>query len=365
MTFSDSIPWQSAYDRFRQAHPTGGLLFDLVAVPNGQHNQYVVKALAQIGNLPIVSVLAEASDLSTAEAQACYKLCQILGLSPQATAPREEFREELKIAPPLPKVVPSEKPAPSLPELTRSSPETLFEPMPTIAPEPRSSATPKSEPYRLSPSLSREAISPIAPTSPIAPISPISPTIPQGGDDWTEELAQIDLELRRLGWTIAEESAYLQEQYGKASRDHITDYGELLQFLTALQAMPVSYRGIETWNPHTPPHRYNPSPQIGLDRVSLNNVSLNNVSLNNIGVSGVSQQAALPLEEPVSMFEPDLNFSRDEMMEQVMAEIRRIGWGKRQGSEYLLRTYGAKTRQELRDDQLQEFLSYLQNQPIE
>lgn len=365
MTFSDSIPWQSAYDRFRQAYPTGGLLLDLVALPNGQHNQYVVKALAQIGNLPIVSVLAEASDLSTAEAQACYKLCQILGLSPQASAPREElreeFREKLEIAPlppvphvvpqvvpqVVPKVVPPEKPAPSLPELTRSSPETVFEPIPTIAPEPRPSATPKSEPYRLSPSLSREAI------------SPVSPTLPQGGDDWTEELAQIDLELRRLGWTIAEESAYLQEKYGKASRDHITDYGELLQFLTALQAMPVSYRGIETWNPHNPPPRYNHSPQMGLDRVSLNNISLNK------DVSGVSQQAALPLEQPARIFEPNLNFSRDDMMEQIMAEIQRIGWGKRQGSEYLLRTYGAKTRQELRDDQLQEFLRYLQNQSLE
>ena len=76
-------------------------------------------------------------------------------------------------------------------------------------------------------------------------------------------------------------------------------------------------------------------------------------------------QAALPLEEQVRIFDPHLNFSRDEMMEQVMAEIRRIGWGKRQGSEYLLRTYGAKTRQELSDNQLQEFLDYLQHQPIE
>lgn len=342
MTLSDSIPWQTAYDRFRQTYPTGGLLFDLVAVPNGHHSQYVVKALAQIGNLPVVSVLAEASDLGTAEAQACHKLCQVLGLSPQPTVPREE----LNLA--LPKVLPPEKPAPSLPELTRSSPETpetpepFFEPLPTIAPDPIPSTAPKSEPYRLSPSLSREAI------------APITPTVLQGGDDWSEELAQIDLELRRIGWTIVEESAYLREHYGKASRDHITDYGELLQFLTALQAMPASYRGIETWNPHTPPppHRYNPSPQIGLDGVGLNQIDRLN-------------QAALPLEEQVRIFDPHLNFSRDEMMEQVMAEIRRIGWGKRQGSEYLLRTYGAKTRQELSDNQLQEFLDYLQHQPIE
>ena len=51
------------------------------------------------------------------------------------------------------------------------------------------------------------------------------------------------------------------------------------------------------------------------------------------------------------------------MMDQVLAEIRRIGWTARQGSEYLQQNYQVKTRQELTNNQLQEFIIYLQHHP--
>lgn len=48
---------------------------------------------------------------------------------------------------------------------------------------------------------------------------------------------------------------------------------------------------------------------------------------------------------------------------QVGAEIQRIGWTKKQGSDYLLTTYGKRTRGDLNEDELLEFLEYLKQQP--
>jgi hypothetical protein len=48
---------------------------------------------------------------------------------------------------------------------------------------------------------------------------------------------------------------------------------------------------------------------------------------------------------------------------QIGAEIDRIGWTKKQGSSYLQETYNKKTRVELTDEELFEFLDYLKSLP--
>ncbi len=48
---------------------------------------------------------------------------------------------------------------------------------------------------------------------------------------------------------------------------------------------------------------------------------------------------------------------------QIGTEIERIGWTKKQGSTYLQDTYGKKTRAELDEDELIEFLHYLKALP--
>ncbi len=58
-------------------------------------------------------------------------------------------------------------------------------------------------------------------------------------DDWSEELASIDLELKRIGWSREDESIYLQRLNGVINRQKITKYSELnylLQKLKTIQA---------------------------------------------------------------------------------------------------------------------------------
>jgi hypothetical protein len=47
----------------------------------------------------------------------------------------------------------------------------------------------------------------------------------------------------------------------------------------------------------------------------------------------------------------------------IPVEMERIGWTKKQGSAYLQETYGKKTRAELDDDEMFEFLDYLKSLP--
>jgi hypothetical protein len=291
----------------------------------------VVKATAQIGNLTLLSVLGEAPHLPDAENQACQKLFQVLKLTssedstppitlgPKPTPPIAPLQED-----PTAKPIPSEYlpesivlnpiPVPLNPIPPHSNPQTHNLQNHNLQNQNHTqnhhtqNSNPKSEPYRMVQPLGREEI--------------MAPEV----DDWSEELAQIEAEVKRLGWTPQQESEYLQQYYGKLSRDHITDYGELLQFLTDLQGHP------------SPPHA-----QRGIDPWGAD--------------VSVSQRSSSPLPSDSG------GRSRQDMMDQVLAEIHRIGWTARQGSEYLQQTYQVKTRQDLTNDQLQEFIIYLQNHP--
>ncbi len=53
-------------------------------------------------------------------------------------------------------------------------------------------------------------------------------------EDWSSELTQLELELRRLGWQREQESAYLERAFGHPSRSRLTTYADLLAYLQAL-----------------------------------------------------------------------------------------------------------------------------------
>lgn len=61
-----------------------------------------------------------------------------------------------------------------------------------------------------------------------------------------------------------------------------------------------------------------------------------------------------PAPEPIDL---------SDAIAQIGTEIERIGWTKKQGSTYLQDTYGKKTRAELDEDELIEFLHYLKALP--
>ncbi|QYO67858.1 hypothetical protein [Leptolyngbya sp. 7M] len=70
------------------------------------------------------------------------------------------------------------------------------------------------------------------------------------------------------------------------------------------------------------------------------------------------------LQADESMVPPPQNTSdRSEEIMKIGIEMKRLGWSTEQGREYLKRTYGKRSRQELDDAELLDFLHYLEGQP--
>jgi hypothetical protein len=69
--------------------------------------------------------------------------------------------------------------------------------------------------------------------------------------------------------------------------------------------------------------------------------------------AAIKPTAAMPV--------PQMDLS--DAIAQIGAEIDRIGWTKKQGSTYLQETYSKRTRAELSDAELFEFLAYLKSLP--
>ncbi|AFY59870.1 hypothetical protein [Synechococcus sp. PCC 6312] len=71
-----------------------------------------------------------------------------------------------------------------------------------------------------------------------------------------------------------------------------------------------------------------------------------------------SRPPARPQSEPTP---PPLDLS--DVIAQTTVELKRLGWTEVQGRSYLQRTYKKRSRQQLSDDELLEFLDYLRQQP--
>lgn len=63
---------------------------------------------------------------------------------------------------------------------------------------------------------------------------------------------------------------------------------------------------------------------------------------------------------PVEM-EPPVDLS--DILAQTDVQMKRIGWGSKEGRDYLQRTFGKSARAQLDEVELQEFLAHLKSQP--
>jgi hypothetical protein len=116
-------------------------------------------------------------------------------------------------------------------------------------------------------------------------------------EDWSAELARIDLALKRIGWQRDQEGLYLERAFGHPSRSRLTTYNDLLAYL----------RQVEQLEP-------------GID----------------------------PLMAPVPLRRADLLSQSDELLGQ-------LGWAGPQGRQFLEQNLGRGSRQQLSDAELLQF----------
>ncbi|EAQ67870.1 hypothetical protein SynRS9909_01125 [Synechococcus sp. RS9909] len=206
----------------------------------------------------IASALGQGADAESAEDRALSRLQQRLAATPAPPAATPSAATP-------PAAVPPPAPAPIAAPAPAASPA----PAPAPAPDPE----PPSE----------------APTDP---------------EDWSDELAAIDLELQRLGWDRQQERLYLERAFGHGSRHRLTRYNDLVAFLKRLRSLEP----------------------------------------------GISAESA-----PVPLRRSDLISQGDQMLQT-------LRWSSAQAREFLQQHLQASSRQQLSDEQLLQFNMLLEEQ---
>ena len=131
-------------------------------------------------------------------------------LGEAATAEAAEDRARQRLGEHLPVAAP---PTASAPTASTPTPVRISSTPPQVQPKP-------------------QAERPVAPSPPPAQAIEEPPADPE---DWSSELARLDLQLQRLGWNREQEAVYLERVFGHPNRNRLTSYGDLLAYLQALE----------------------------------------------------------------------------------------------------------------------------------
>ncbi|MGJ3245390.1 MAG: hypothetical protein ACFE0I_04865 [Elainellaceae cyanobacterium] len=284
-SFTSNVMLKPLLAQFQARYPMGSLISEYVAV---HEEQYVVRALVQIGGVSLASGLAAASDIELAEDRAKVRALEALGISPSSISqvPNVSLESSVPLqSRPLvdhsilgrsssnpPAVQPTQVPSGSNPEGFTATKTTPFYQFGRSSAE--RSPTEPDIPDISSPisSSASQAVSPpqperqSAPTAPIANTSEAESTAPQSSKkskrksgveeadpsrmtkqdsstditkriDLSDAIAKTSVELKRLGWNEVQGRQHLQKAYGKRSRQQLSDT-ELLDFLEFLESQP-------------------------------------------------------------------------------------------------------------------------------
>jgi hypothetical protein len=120
---------------------------------------------------------------------------------------------------------------------------------------------------------------------------------PADPEDWSDELAELDVQLQRIGWDRSQEGTYLQRAFGHPSRNRLTAFADLVAYLRSLRLL-----------------------QPGADPTS----------------------AAVPLR-------------RKELLEQCDQLLTSLHWDALRGRQCLEEHFQLSSRQQLSDEQLLQF----------
>jgi hypothetical protein len=281
------------FQQFRHQYPTGALQTELLMVHEAN---YIARATLTVDGHLLVTGMAAALSLEVAEEQACERALACIGITKisltsapasnpildPASAPIPGSISTLIPDPtsaPIPgsisTLIPDSTPAPIPGSISTLIPDSTPAPIPgsisTLIPEPTSDPIPNStpsptpnQPASAEPSLTEESMLP-SDDMPIDQIPELSlepedlPTSTQGGYtqpasnlaathletlndddsngpfDLSEIIAQIDVEMGRLGWGAPQGRTYLEQTFGKRSRQQLNDE-ELLAFLLHLES---------------------------------------------------------------------------------------------------------------------------------
>ncbi|NES23263.1 MAG: hypothetical protein F6K41_31190 [Symploca sp. SIO3E6] len=296
------------FTQFRAHYPQGSLITELSAI---EHGQYIVRCLVQVEGKTLVTGLAAAQTVELAEEQARSRALAVLGIDTTTTVIAKKETPLIPaevVVPPQPSAnLPQELPSPNLEQIQL----TQFPPDSSVHDSNSLSFT----------DASVEELNHHASKTP--PVEQKN-TLPDEFSSLTEPQ------------TSQEESIPLSGEGNKESID------------------------AETWE-RGDRSKENPTPNFVHSPLKMEE-EIPTSQLNDLPVKSSFFQSELetdnsklsPASSPIDM---------SEIIARTTVEVKRLGWTNQQGKDYLLQTYGKRSRQLLTDDELLDFLSYLESQP--
>lgn len=281
--------------QFQARYPTGSLISELLTI---YHGKFVVRVSVQVEGVTRATGMAAAETPELAEDRARIRALAVIEI--------DKTRAE--------SVETSEVHTDNISNLA-----------------PLSYAEPKKEPIYSVPPLAQQVSAPEAPPSPLLPLIP-------RGDHATSEDAKG--ELRRL-----EPDFPLLTLVPRESHASSEDGGELRSRLASDESPPVS---VDTQNGSTEEAANSlgdVTPDLPLDYTPEESAD-----------SLAQTNAEIEMRKSVPV---DLS----DAIARTSIELKRLNWSNQQGREYLKKQYGKRSRQELTDEEMLEFLHYLESQP--
>ncbi|NER93566.1 MAG: hypothetical protein F6J86_06965 [Symploca sp. SIO1B1] len=304
------------FTQFRAHYPQGSLITELSAI---EYGQYIVRCLVQVEGQTLVTGLAAAQTVELAEEQARSRALAVLGIDTTTTVIAEK---ETPLVPP--KVVVPPKPKANLPQELPS------------------------------PNLEQIQLTQFPPDSSVNDSSQVS-----SDDASVEELnyhASKTPPVEQKNTPPYEFSSLTEPQ--TSQEESTPQEGEGKKEST--EAETPGQGDAETWE-RGDGSNGNPTPNF-VHPPLRRSEEIPPSQLNDLPVKSSFFQSEIetdhsnlpPTSSPLDM---------SDIIARSTVEVKRLGWTNQQGKDYLLQTYGKRSRQLLTDDELLDFLSYLESQP--
>jgi hypothetical protein len=344
-------------DRFRQQYPQGSIISDLVQIHG---DQYVVKVSVSLENTVLVSTLAADANLMLAENRAMERALTILGIRDSQQPAHEPVNLTVKPLPDLPIGLTNSVEQSEIAMTSHSLPNgaNLSEPVAnlveTIASRPATHGS-EATSDQTCPQVAPKAIASLAPKaieSPIIIEETTLPPVPAAPDPEpiriqvgvasgiSEQPMNFDIEP-----SLPEPDAEIMipTTNGKVATD------------SALPELPPTLS--------EPPIETVPEPEVTVAKVSRTKKAATTPDPLPVVTANETPLTETPLDETtVPIAEPPLSVT--DMIPMINMELKRLGWSKERGREYMVSLYNKRASALLSDDELFGLLQHLQAEPV-
>ena len=295
------------FSQLRIHYPKGSLVTELVAI---DHGQYIVRCLVQNEGIILVTGLAAAQTVEVAEDQARSRALTALGLftttvTPQPQAPPIISPASLPLTPNPVISSPTLSDSFAVPAAMRSQGEETSQ----LTPKPETTTVREANPLFSVESKIEEVVAPM--------------TTPLVADErsFTNQFDSTEV-ADGLSFTNQFDSTEVADGLSFTNQFDSTEVETGIEMTAKVSPLPQQ---------DTPMTAYTPNHEVEPD------------------TSGVASTTS------------PIDFS--DIIARTNVELKRLGWTNSQGRDYLVQTYGKRSRQLLKDDELLDFLQHLESVP--